>query len=350
MPLRTKYSNQLFITFLSLLCACGSKEEKTLQPKSRPEPKVDAYLVKTESYAQSVEIPGTIVANEATEIHPEVSGRITTLNVKEGQFVNKGALLAKLYDADLQAQMKKLEAQLEIAKVNENRAAELVKIQGISRQEYDASALTVKNILADMEIIRTDIARTEVRAPFSGRLGLKEISPGAYVTPASVIATINQTSTLKIDFAVPEKYTSRVRMGQTVNFTVEGNAKNYTAKVAATESNVAVANRSLTVRAVVNGKTDDLIPGTFAKVKMIFEPIPDAIFIPTQAVVPTAKGKRVVLYNNGKARFNDVETGTRDSSRIEILKGLNVGDTVVVTGLMAIKPDAGLKISRIVNN
>lgn len=339
----------LFIVIAGLIACGGKKKEPSAAPKKGATAKVDGFIVKTETYSESIESPGTIVANEVTEIHPEVSGRVTQLNAREGQSVANGAVLAKIYDGDLQAQLRKLEAQLKLARVNENRAKQLVDIQGISKQDYDNSLLTMQNIQADIAVIQTEISRTVVRAPFSGKMGLRAISPGAYVTPATVIATINQTSTLKLDFVVPEKYTSQISNGQIVNFTTEGSKEKYAARVTATESNVSVTNRSLTVRAVVVGKTAGLIPGAFAKVNIDFSPNSNAIFVPTQSVLPTARGKQVIIVKGGKALFNDVETGNRESSRVEITSGLKVGDTILVTGIMATKPDSKVEIGKIIN-
>ncbi len=333
-----------------LLTSCGGgKNEKGGGERKRPTPKVDGYIIKTEAFSETIEVPGSVLANEVTEIHPEVSGRVVRLNVREGQFVSRGTIIAKIYDGDLQAQLKKYQAQLGIARANEERASKLLAIQGISQQDYDATLLNVRNIQADIEIVRTEIARTEVRAPFSGKMGLKGISPGAYVTPATVIATINQVSTLKIDFSVPEKYTGMIRNGQIVSFTTEGNSREYSARVMATESNVDVANRSLTVRAVVNSTTEGLVPGSFARVKIIFPPNSSAIFVPTNSVIPTGRDKQVIVSVDGRANFNNVETGVRDSSRIEIVRGLKPGDTILVTGIMSTRANDSLAFGKIVN-
>jgi membrane fusion protein (multidrug efflux system) len=351
--------NYYFIVIIAFFIAsCGAKSKKDPAPKQAAGASqnrqqmvmsVDAYIVKPEAFAENIEVPGSIIANEATEIHPEVSGRVVQLNVAEGRQVGKGALLAKLYDADLQAQLKKLQVQLEIAKTNEERSAQLLKIQGISKADYDASLLNVNNIRADIDIIRTDISRTEIRAPFSGKLGLKNISPGAYVTPTTIIAVINQTGTLKLDFTVPEKYTGQIKVGQVVSFNYEGSDKRYAAKVIATESSIAENTRSLKVRSLIQAKDDKLIPGTFAKVQLAFDPNPNTILIPTQAVVPQARGKKVILYNNGVAKFTDVTTGVRDSARVQISEGLKAGDTVVVTGLLSVRPEGKITVNRIVN-
>jgi len=344
------YKSAFGFIFLSLLVSCGSKEKAAPgKAAKRPDPSLDVFIAKTESFVDEIEVPGTIVANEVTEVYPEVSGRLIQLNVNEGKTVEKGALLAKIYDGELSAQLKKLESQLAIAKSNEARAARLLQIQGISQNDYDATLLNLRNIEADINLVKTDIERTEVRAPFSGRLGLRNISPGAYVTPATVIATINQVSELKIDFSIPEKYIGHLTEGQIVHFTVQGSSEVFSAKVYASGSNVEVNNRNLMLRARVLGSTKGLVPGVFAKVQIGFKSNNNAIFVPSQAVMPTAKGKRVILYKNGTAVFNDVEIGARDSARVEIVSGIKSGDTILASGMMTTKENATIKIGRIID-
>ncbi len=343
-----------FGTILLISCSSKSKKEAAATRGQRqgmkpPPPRVDVFVVKTETISESIEVSGTLVADEATEIHPEVSGRITGLYIREGAHVGKGAVLAKLYDGDLQAQKRKLEVQLKIAQQTENRYEQLQKIGGISKQDYDVTALEVSNLRADLDIINTSIAKTVIRAPFSGKLGLKEVSVGAYVTPQSVLTTIQKTSDIKIDFNVPEKYINQIRPGTYVNFTIDGSDRNYSAVVIATESGIAQNTRSLTIRARVKGDQTGLVPGGFAKVKLSFDPDTNALMIPTQAIVPQARGKKAVLYNNGTAKFVDVITGVRDSSMVQITSGLNKGDTVVVTGLLSVKPDSKITLAKIVN-
>ena len=343
----------LSITMLTLVACSGKKEKEAAQQKqagAKPPPmRVDGYIVNPQPFQENIEVPGSIVANEMAEIHPEVSGRIVQLNVAEGRYVGKGTVLAKLYDGDLRAQLNKLNIQLALAQKTEERQAQLLKIQGISQQDYDISLLQVNSLRADIGIIQTSISKTVVRAPFSGKLGLKNISPGSYVSPASVIAIINQTDQLKLDFAVPEKYIDQIKNGQLVTFTFEGSKKQLAAKVVATESNVTENTRSLTVRAAVIGKEEGLLPGAFAKVQLSFDPDPNALLVPTQAVLPQARGKKVILYKGGTAIFADVTTGVRDSAKVQITDGLKPGDTVVVTGLLSVRPEAKIQIGRIVN-
>ncbi len=350
------YTRLLFPIALIVLifpaCSNDKKKQAAAQQAAGPRPpaKVDGYIVSTEVLNESIDIPGTLVSGESTVIHPEISGRIISLNIREGTYVPKGAVLAKLYDADLQAQKRKLQVQLKQAQLTEDRYNQLQKIGGISKQDYDVTTLQVSNIRADLSIIQTEIARTVVRAPFSGKLGLKEISTGAYVTPASIITSIQKTSGLRIDFNVPEKYTSLIKKGQYVNFNVDGSERNYTAVVMATESGIAEATRSLTIRALVKGDATGLVPGGFAQVKLSFAPNEAAMMIPTQAIIPQARGKKVYVYKGGIADFVDVETGVRNATNIEIVSGLEKGDTIIITGLLGLKPDAKVSIKNITNN
>ena len=344
----------LLSTTLIVSCSSKRKQEAESQQKAgaqqRPAARVDAFLVQTRTISESIEVPGTLVAGESTEIHPEVSGRIVSLNVREGAFVGKGSVLARLYDGDLQAQKRKIEVQLQIARQTEERYEQLQKIGGISKQDYDVTRLNVSNLRADLDIINTSIAKTVIRAPFSGKLGLKEVSTGAYVTPTSILTTIQKTSGLRLDFNVPEKYSSQIRQGQYVNFTVEGSNRTYTATVMATESGISEDTRSLTIRAQVRGEEAGLIPGGFAKVKLSFEPDENALMIPTQAVIPQARGKKVYVVKNGAAAFVDVTTGVRDSVMVQITSGLNKGDTVITTGLLGLKPDAKVIVRQVTNS
>jgi membrane fusion protein, multidrug efflux system len=340
--------------FLISIISCKSKstEKKTTpttqQGRQQQPQKVDAVIVAPQKITESIEVPGTLTASESTEIHPEVSGRLTMLNVREGAYIGKGSVIAKLYDADLQAQLKKLQAQLNIANQTANRLSQLLNIQGISRQDYDMAVLNANNIRADIEIAKTNIARTVVRSPFSGKLGLKEISVGAYVTPQIVIAVIKKTSDLKLDFTIPEKYISEAKPGKMVFFTVAGSDIRHTAKIMATESGITENSRSLNIRSTVVGNDPSLVPGAFANVMLDFAPDYTALMVPTQAVIPQARGKKLIVYRHGIAKFMDVTTGVRDSANVQILSGINAGDTIVTTGLMSVKPESKILIKNII--
>jgi membrane fusion protein (multidrug efflux system) len=338
------------IVFISTIMSCNGKKDTNMQQSATQMQQqnlvVDVMIAAARSLNADIEVPGTILANESTEIHPEVSGRIVELNVKEGTFVQQGALLAKLYDGDLQAQLRKLEVQLKIAEQTEKRQAELLKIQGISQQEYDLSLLQVNNLKADIDIIKESIRKTEIRAPFSGKLGLKNISPGAYVTPSTIVTTISQVTLLKIQFNVPERYGSQLRTGQNISFTIDGSLKTFNASVIASEVKMDENTRSLAIRAVVKETNPALIPGAFAKVRIVLGQNENAIMIPNIIVVPQGRKKQVFLYKAGKSVPVDITTGVRDSTEIQVLAGVKAGDTVITSGLLFLRPGADVKLKR----
>jgi membrane fusion protein (multidrug efflux system) len=340
----------LAVSLLIIFSSCKEKTEEStsvLPVRQEGSAMVNGYIVKTGAVSEPLQLPGTLLPLEETEIHAEVNGRITGLYIKEGAFVNKGALMVKLFDGDLQAQLKKLQVQLQIANKTEERNQELLKINGISQQDYDLSFLQVSNIKADIELIKTNIAKTEIRAPYNGKTGFRNISMGAYITPATVITTIRQLNQLKLQFSVPEKYASKISNGQAISFSTAGSNQKFIAKVYATESIVSETTRGLNVRCMVQQNNNTLVAGAFAKVDMDFARNDRAVLVPSQAILPQARGKKVVVYKNGVAVFVDVQTGVRDSANVEIISGLNPGDTIITTGLLGIRPEAKVNLSKV---
>ena len=336
------------ILFL-FIYSCGSKsaEPKTMQKSGGPAAplSVEGFVVSSSVLNSSIEIAGSLLPYEETEIHPEVAGKVVMLSIQEGAVVKRGTLLARLFDGDLQAQLQKLSVQLKIAQKTQERQDELLKIGGISQQDFDLSLLSVSTIKADMQILQASIDKTIIRAPFDGKLGLKNISIGAYITPTTILTTIRQVNKLKLEFSVPEKYTPKVSVGNIISFSTEASPKTYTAKIRATESGITQDNRSLVVHAIVENTDKNITAGSFAKVIFDMGNNNNAIMIPTQAIIPQARDKKVIVYKNGIANFNTVVTGTRDSARVEILSGINVGDTIITTGLLQIKPDSKINLS-----
>lgn len=334
-----------------LLVGCDSKEESAPAgrggQRTRGPLPVDAFVVKQTRISETVQVPGTLLPFEETDIRPEVTGRVVRLNIREGAVVEKGTLLVKLFDEDLKAQLRKLKVQLQIMEKTAERNRELLEISGISQQEYDLSTLEVENLRADIETTEIAISKTEVRAPYRGVLGLRNISLGSYISPADLVTTIRQVDRLKLEFSVPEKYAREVRKGYAVSFRVDGGMSDHAAVVMATENSVNQDTRTLLVRAEVDGRNAELVPGLFAKVTLELGKKEEALLVPTEAVIPTIRNKQVVVLRGNAATFAVVETGIRDSAYVEILHGVNVGDTVITTGLMAIRPETQLKVTNI---
>jgi membrane fusion protein (multidrug efflux system) len=254
-------------------------------------------------------------------------------------------LIAKLYDGDLQAQLHKLEVQLKIAQQTEQRQAQLVNIQGISQQDYDLSLLQVQTLNADIDIIREAITRTEIRAPFSGKLGLKMVSPGAYVTPSTVFSTISEVNRLKLQFNVPERYSAQLVNGQLVTFNIDGSEKLFEASIIATEVKIDEATRTLAVRAEIRGHDTALIPGAFAQVNLVLGRSEGALLIPNICVIPQGRKKHIFLYKGGKAMQQEIVTGVRDSTNIEVTSGLKPGDTVITSSILFLRPGIDVQIT-----
>lgn len=351
MQLSTFRSLFFTLTGFVILFSCDSKKNEAAAPAGRPRQtgpiSVEGFRVNTSSVSEEVQVPGSLLPFEETQIKSEVGGRIIQLNIKEGSLVKKGTLLVKLFDGDLQAQLKKLQVQLKIAEKTEERNRELLKISGISQQEYDLSSLDVENLKADIESTQIAISKTAIHAPFTGKVGLRNVSLGAYIAPTDILTVIRQVDKLKLEFAIPEKYAQEIGQGYVVKFRVDGGQRDHNAVVIATESSVDQNTRTLKVRAVVDGNNPELGAGLFAKINLQLGRDTSALLVPTQAIIPTARNKQVIVYRNDSVMFTVVQTGIRDSAFVQVLNGLKVGDTVITTGLMAIRPNAKVKIVKV---
>jgi membrane fusion protein (multidrug efflux system) len=335
-----------FIAVVLLGSACKKKVAVNTAPKFGAMG-VEGFIVEPHSESENIEVPGSLLPVEETQIRPETSGRIVQLNIQEGASVKKGALLVKLFDQDLQAQLKKLQVQLDISNRTVERQRDLLAINGISQQDFDLSALAVDNLKADIETTRISISKTEIRAPYDGKLGLRNVSLGAYVSPSDMLTSIRQVSQLKLEFSIPEKYAKNISPGYVVEFRVDGGDQAHHAKVLATEGNVDQVTRTLKIKAIVNENHPELVPGLFAKVNLQLGKNDNALMVPTQAVIPQARSKQIILLRKDSVKFLTVETGIRDSVFVQIVRGLKAGDTIITTGLMAIRPKSKLKITKL---
>lgn len=302
---------------------------------------VNAYPVKLDESDLVVYSSGTLSPNEEVELRSELSGRLVKLNLKEGGFVQKGQLIAKIKDDDILAQLKKVALEAELAKQTEARQKKLLEIEAISKEEYDLSANNVYTLAADKELLEVQLDKTEVRAPFSGKIGLKNISEGAYVTPTTIIATLVQTNPMKLDFNIPEKYLSKVKVGQNVTFEVDGMNETFLARIMAIDPRIDETLRMIKIRATTSN-SGHLLPGMFAKVSLTLGSNA-AIMIPSETIVPVLEGKVVYLKRNGEVVETPIVTGLRNESKVEVVSGLSVGDSLITTAIMSLKP--GMKVT-----
>lgn len=336
---------KLLITSVTIVLWVGCKGKSEPQkPRENPPTAVDVIIAATQPVNNTIEANGTVIANETVELRPEVSGRLIYLNVPEGKKVAKGTVLARINSADLAAQLQKSRAQLELAKITQQRLKTLLDAGGVNQSDYDAAVNAVNNLEADMAYTQTLIDKTVIHAPFSGTIGLRQVSPGAYVSPSSVIATIQQLTKSKIDFTLPEQYSNLVKIGNTVAVEVDAAGEvRERATIIAMEPQAIRQTRNIIVRALLAKSTPN--PGAFVKVYVSTSAVDQrAIMVPTNTIIPDDKNSQVILVKGGKASFVNVQTGLRTANNVEITKGVKPGDTVVVTGVLFARPKALLRI------
>ena len=332
------------IFFTTIFSACKSKADASkTAPKAAPPVVVDVLIAEPESISDIVEANGTVVANEYVELHPEVSGRLTFLNVPEGKMIAKGTVIARVNDADLVAQLNKTKVLLDLAEKTESRYKQLLAVSGINQSDYDAAVNTVNGYKADIAYTQALIDKTVIRAPFSGVAGLRQVSPGAYVTPAIILATIQQTAEVKIDFTIPQAYGYLIKKGAVVDVETDAAAQQKSkAIIVATEPGANVDTRNLKVRAILQGGTAN--PGAFVKIYINAGKNRSSIKVPTNCIIPDDKNNQLVLVKNGVATFVNVQTGVREANAVEITQGVNTGDSIIVRGVLFARPKGPVKV------
>ncbi|MBZ4035217.1 efflux RND transporter periplasmic adaptor subunit [Flavobacterium sp. 17A] len=332
-----------FISYRIISNKSKKDDSKKFNDKDSPTT-VNGTVIKTATFDNNLSLTGSIEANEQIEIHSEVSGIVEGIFFNEGTFVNKGQVLFKVNDIELKAQLRQAVTKEGLAAENERRAKLLLQKEAISQEEADVARADHASAQAQSQLIRAQISKTSVRAPFSGKIGLRSISPGTYITPTVLVAKLVNTGKLKITFSIPEKYASQVKSGSIIDFTVSGSDKTYSAKIYAIEPEVAVATRTLQIRAIADNTDGKLFPGTFADIKLPLNIIKDAIVVPSQAIIPIQDGKKVFIADHGKAKEVMVDATTRTDSSILILAGLKAGDTLITSGVMSLKNEAPIKV------
>ena len=320
-----------------------SEDPKTKDGKTKAM-NVSGIIAKTETFENTLSLSGSIEANEQVEIRSEVSGIVEGIYFQEGSNVTRGQMLFKVNDAELRAQLRQAQTKQNLASENERRARLLLQKEAISQEEFDISNAEFRSSQSQSQLIQAQIAKTVIKAPFSGKIGLRFISPGTYINPTVLVANLVNISKIKITFSIPEKYATQVKLNSNLDFTVSGSDANYTAKVYAIEPSVDLNTRTLKIRALADNKNGTLFPGSYANVELPLNKINNAIVVPTEAIVPVQNGKKIFISENGKAKEIKVETTTRTDASIVVLSGLKTGDTIITTGVMSLKPDAAVKV------
>jgi membrane fusion protein (multidrug efflux system) len=342
------FSCASFLLFISLFSLSSCKEKAdAADAKNKSQASqatiVDVIVAIPRPIDNRIEANGSVVANEYVELHPEISGRITYLNVPEGVRVAAGTIIARINDADLQATLEKSKVLLDLYQKTADRDKKLLDINGINQADYDLAINNVNGAKADIDYTQAQIDKTIIRAPFEGIVGLRQVSPGAYATPATIIATVQQLDRIKVDFTVPEQYSTTIKKGSMVDVQIDANSDVHRkALIVATEPQINLSSRNLKVRAILQDGQGH--PGAFVKVFVNAGVDKQAIMVPTNCIIPDDKNNQVILVKDGRAQFVNVLTGIREANNIEITQGLHRGDTVVVTGVLFARPNSVVQV------
>jgi membrane fusion protein (multidrug efflux system) len=307
---------------------------------------VSGFIVTPGGLTDRIVATGTVMANEAVLLSAEVSGRITSINFVEGSLVTKGTVLATINDAELVAQLEKNAYNQKLAEERERRQRHLLEKEAVSQEEYDRVLTDLNTVKAEASLIKAQLQKAKIVAPFTGTIGLRQVSEGAFVTPGQRIATLTQLQPVKIEFSVPERFAGSIRKDSKVNFSLEGDSTRFVANVYAIEPSVDPETRSVTIRAIYPNKNMELRPGNFTRIEFELQHFENALQVPAQALIPELGGNKVYIYKGGKAEEVKVGVGIRTSSMVQITQGLIQGDTVITSGILQLR--SGLPV--IINN
>ena len=328
------------------LASCGSKTNDPLPGGSAAaEPmSVNGVVVRPAPLENVVRSSGTVMASESVDLVAESAGRVEKIAFREGGHVRKNQILVKINDDDLQAQLRKTTLQIQLASDQEERQRQLFDKSAVSREQYDIALNQVNTLKADRDNLVSSIRKREVRAPFDGVAGLRYVSEGGYVTQATRIASLQKLNPLKVDFSIPEKYAGQVAVGDLVEFGSDETKLRFTGKLYAIEPKIDPSMGTLQLRAMCDNRAEKIFPGAFVRIDLRLREIEDALMVPTQAIIPVFKGQTILLRRNGVVVSVPVRTGIRTATSVQITDGISVGDTVITTGILQLRPGMPVQV------
>ena len=350
MKLKTLLLTLLALSFVGLIAYritsnAAAQGDKKPNGTTKSVQTLNGFVVQENDFSNIISVSGSIDANEQVEIRSEVSGIVENIYFKEGAIVTKGQTLFKVNDIELRAQLAQAVTKKNLAAENERRAKLLLEKEAISQEEYDIADADFQFARAESQLVAAQLAKATVRAPFSGKIGLRYISQGTYVTPSTPIASLVNTDQLKITFSIPEKYSSQIKLEDKISFTTSNSKEVQTATIYAIEPEVDIETRTLKMRAIADNREGKLIPGTFANVLLPLEVVNDALLVPTESLIPIQNGKKIFVSEGGLAKEIVVETGARTENSVIVLSGLKAGDTILTTGVMMLKNGSPVKVN-----
>lgn len=308
---------------------------------------VNALVLRPQTLSDVFRTKGVLLPDEEVDLIFETSGKITQIFFKEGTFVNKGDLLAKVNDAPLQAELKKLQAQLPLAQERVYRQRTLLDKDAVSQEAFETVTTELDKLKADIELVEARIDLTELRAPFSGMVGLRLVSEGTYASPQVKVSKLTKISPLKIEFSVNERHQDEVVDGTKLQFTVENDLNIYDATVYAVETSLEANTLSIKARARYANPGGRMKPGRSANIEIQLREITDALIIPSISSVAEMGQDIAYVYRDGKAHKVTLIKGLRTASSVQVIEGLNVGDTILTTGVMQLRDGMSVTIAQL---
>lgn len=335
------------VVFIALLAipkiSFDSNEAAASQNFRSSAVEAEVLIVKESQLAEKLYLNASLMGDEEIDLRPETAGKVIDINFEEGQNIKKGDLLVKINDADLQAELSRVKSQRKLAEEKEYRSKQLLDQELISQEEYDIIKNDLNTKIADEELLKARIDKTEIRAPFDGIVGLRWVSEGSYINSTVSVAILTKTNPIKIDFALPIKHAGKAEVGDKVKVTVPNSEGEYAATIYAIDPKVDPATRTLKVRARADNSSGELLPGSYAEIELVLDENSNAVSVPTESIVPDIAGEIVYLYKNGKAVPSPVQTGLRTNTEVQIIDGVNPGDTVITSAIIQMRP--GVEVS-----
>ncbi|CAM5450902.1 efflux RND transporter periplasmic adaptor subunit [Eoetvoesiella caeni] len=305
---------------------------------------VEVAPVESVLLPRGVSAVGTLRSENSVVLRPEITGRISEINFKEGGKVAKGQVLVRLDDSVVKAQLQQAQANLSLAQSQNRRAQELSSQGFISKQARDEAASQLRVQQAAVALASAQLGKTVILAPFDGLIGLRQVSVGDYVSPGADLVPIESIDPLQVDFRVPEHYLAQIRVGQPLALRLDampGLVRE--GRVGAINPLVDVGGRSILLRADVPNPDGLLRPGMFSRVQLQFAD-DKALMVPEAALVPSEEARYVFRIAGDRVERRQVHIGLRRSGKVEVLDGLADGDQVVVAGLQKISDGALVRI------
>jgi len=350
-----KKKNWLILSAVLVFFAAGmllyphvfKKEEPGLSPERKPSGRplnIVAQVLQYEGLDDVIRTTGSLLPDEEVSLSFETPGKIVGIFFNEGTEVKKGMLLAKVNDQPLQAELKKLEAQIPLAQDRVHRQKLLLEKDAVSQEAYEQVTTDLEKLRADIELVKSRIAQTELRAPFDGVIGLRFVSEGSYASPTTIIAQLTKIKPLKVEFVINERHSNDIKPGAHLDFTIDGSLQKYSASVYAIEPQLDMRTRTMKARAMYPNTDGQLKPGRSASIEIKIHTITNTIVIPSEAVIAEMGRSIAYVYRDGKAQRVELIRGLRTESSVQVLSGLHQGDTLIVTGVMQLRNDMPVTI------